>query len=698
MSDPRSWARRAACDIPIGVWLLAGTGLLAAVMAVVLGRFAFQAHRQADHVQGPPALSQVVAADPSPAEENEEQALVEELRPSAGDVAPPGIEKGILRTERSKEALPPRELKAKPEPSAKPTEKPAQATARPKQRTEEELRKQLLWAPEIALRQGDILALGNAYDTSFQTRKGLSAAVDIEPTVVLSVRPDLANLPFLSGPSSHASYKVAQTLTELSARLRAYLQQAAPKDAKNQRPDPVLLREVLRVEKRGKRAQWLRPEVVPVLLQLLMHEDRPIRKLLVELLAEIEGRRATVALAQRAVFDLAPDVRGAAIEALASRPRQQYRWVLITGLSYPWSAAAEHAAEALVALRDSEAVPQLVNLLDKPDPGLPSPPANNRIVIREVVRINHQNNCLICHPPALTKQDPVLGLVPGVTFHGSLGGGGGYGRPSPQVPFTTQLYVRADFVFFRQDFSVQLPLRVLAGTDLSTDLRYDFLVRIRSTSPEAVKKMPNLPKPGTFSEQRQALLWALRELTGKDGGTTYAQWRAALPSSDSPLDIEADALCKDLLRASPARQMALIVEYRDKKGVVYSEALARAIQKLHGNSLVRAREALAERLTRMTAATLRNKLQEDRAEIRRAAIIACADKGEKALIPDLIGLLKDPDSAIVQLAHRSLKTLTSKDFGPNPNASDEETSLAVVAWKVWWQEQGPARQELVREP
>ena len=698
MSEPRFWARRTVCKLPVGVWLLAGAGLLATVMAVALGRSAFRAHREPDHVQGPPALSKVAGVDPSPVEENDEQALIEELPPSAGDIAPPEPDKGILRTEKSSEPLPPRELRAKPEPAARSMEKPARPLASRKQRTEEELRKQLLWAPEIALRQGDILALGQAYETSFQARKGLSAAVDIEPTVVLSVRPDLANLPFLSGPSSHASYKVAQTLTELSARLRAYLQQAAPKDAKNQRPDPVLLREVLRVEKRGKRAQWLRPEVVPVLLQLLMHEDRPIRKLLVDLLAEIEGRRATVALAQRAVFDLAPDVRAAAIEALGSRPREQYRWVLLGALNYPWSPAADHAAEALVALRDSDAVPHLVNLLDKPDPGLPSPPANNRIVVREVVRINHQNNCLICHPPALTKQDPVLGIVPGVTFHGSLGGSGGYGKPSPQFPFTTQLYVRADFVFFRQDFSVQLPLRVLAGTDLSTDLRYDFLVRVRWTSPEAVKKMQNLPKPGTFSEQRQALLWALRELTGKDGGTTYAQWRAALPSSDSPLDIEADALCKDLVRASPARQMALIIEYRDKKGVVYSEALARAIQKLHGNSLVRAREALAERLTRMTAATLRNKLEEDRTEIRKAAIIACADKGEKALVPDLIGLLKDPDPAIAHLAHRSLKTLTSKDFGPNPNPTDEEASLAVVAWKVWWQEQAPAREELVREP
>src|SRR5438132_7888965 len=158
MSEPRFWARRTVCNLPVSVWLFAGAGLLATVVAVALGRSAFRAHREADHVQGPPALSKVVGVDPSPAEENEE------LPPSAGDAAPPEPDKGILRTEKSNEQHPPRELRAKPGPAAKPMEKPARPLASRKQRTEEELRKQLLWAPEIALRQGDILALGNAYE------------------------------------------------------------------------------------------------------------------------------------------------------------------------------------------------------------------------------------------------------------------------------------------------------------------------------------------------------------------------------------------------------------------------------------------------------------------------------------------------------------------------------------------------------
>src|SRR5262249_8721293 len=161
-----------------------------------------------------------------------------------------------------------------------------------------------------------------------------------------------------------------------------YLLQAVPKDANNKRPDPVLLREVMRVERRGKRAEWLRPEVAPVLMQLLMHEDKPIRRMLGDLLTEIDGKRATVALAQRAVFERAADIRSAALEGLKARPAEDYRPVLLYALSYPWAPAADHAAEALVALQDKDAVPKLITMLERPDPGIPWSNGNNRLVVR----------------------------------------------------------------------------------------------------------------------------------------------------------------------------------------------------------------------------------------------------------------------------------------------------------------------------
>ena len=87
-----------------------------------------------------------------------------------------------------------------------------------------------------------------------------------------------------------------------------------------------------------------------------------------DLLAAIPGKAATLALAQRAVFDLSAAVREGAVAALQRRPRDEARAVFLSSLRHPWAPAADHAAEALVALTDHEAVPRLIRLLDQPDP------------------------------------------------------------------------------------------------------------------------------------------------------------------------------------------------------------------------------------------------------------------------------------------------------------------------------------------
>ena len=76
-------------------------------------------------------------------------------------------------------------------------------------------------------------------------------------------------------------------------------------------------------------------------------------------------------------------------------------------------------------------------------------------------------------------------------------------------------------------------------------------------------------------------------------------------------------------------------QYRDGKGVTYTEALAGAIPQLNGEDKGRkARDALSERLTRMKAEVLARYLQDPDAEIRRAAALAAAMKEAKTLIPD----------------------------------------------------------------
>src|SRR5262249_40919647 len=88
-------------------------------------------------------------------------------------------------------------------------------------------------------------------------------------------------------------------------------------------------------EMRG--SEWLHREAVATLSQMLMAEDRPLRRLMVAMLELIPGKEATLALARAAVFDLSPDVREAAVRALEQRgDRAQVRPVFLQGLQHPW--------------------------------------------------------------------------------------------------------------------------------------------------------------------------------------------------------------------------------------------------------------------------------------------------------------------------------------------------------------------------
>jgi HEAT repeat protein len=128
-----------------------------------------------------------------------------------------------------------------------------------------------------------------------------------------------------------------------------------------------------------------------------------------------------------------------------------------------------------------------------------------------------------------------------------------------------------------------------------------------------------------------------------------------------------------------------VEKLRTSQGAAYTDALASAIPNLTGPARNKARDALAERLARMSAATLRDKLREKNSETRRAAALACAMKKEKDLIPRLIDLLQDSEPRVMRAAHVALKQLTDQDFGPGPNASRQDQAQAAALWKTWWE-------------
>jgi len=151
-----------------------------------------------------------------------------------------------------------------------------------------------------------------------------------------------------------------------------------------------------------------------------------------------------------------------------------------------------------------------------------------------------------------------------------------------------------------------------------------------------------------------------------------------------PADSESARLSAALVKATGGRRAELLEEMRDEKGPQYTEALAAAIPQLEGESHKQARAALAERLTRMKAKVLAEYLQDEDAEIRRAAALACAMKESKELIPNLIPLLRDSETSVVRAAYAALKALTGEDFGPAAGASREDRDRAALKWLGWY--------------
>jgi hypothetical protein len=458
-----------------------------------------------------------------------------------------------------------------------------------------------------------------------------------------------------------------------------------------------------------------------------MHEHNTVRQVYIEAVSQIEGPQASVALAERVLFDVNADIRAAALEALKGRSAADYLPTLLGGFTYPWPAVADHAAEALVALELRDAVPSLISLLDARDPDQPFAVDTEKKrlpMVPELVRINHLRNCLLCHAPSLSITDPVRGVVPnslhpvplptgprvvvgGGGWKGGGGGGGGgggaggkYGPKPTTVAFD---WVRADTTFLKQDFSVFQPVTD-HGKFWPPDQRFDYLIRLRPLAKkELLERQEKLEGPKPVSPQKEALLFALRELTGEDAGPSPEDWqRLYSPVTgqrlETPLEPKDRALyLKDqLLKAPPARQEELLKAFQDRDGLAYDRAVALAILEMTATLQKKARTFLADRMFCVSVTELGERLRDDSPEMRLAAVKACRQREEKALVPDLIEALNDASPDVAKLSREVLRHFTLHDFGPPPQAGPEQRREAIAAWRDWWKQQEQKRAEQKR--
>jgi hypothetical protein len=337
--------------------------------------------------------------------------------------------------------------------------------------------------------------------------------------LLLEKRADLAGLPFIMGDACRLSKE----------RGRAF------------REEVVITRDVVR----GTDYLWFESDDqdraqahVAAIMQMLAAEDAGTRRGLAKHLKGIDHKEATRALTRLAVFSFEEVVRQRAWQALEQRPAEDSTEILLAGLRYPWPAVAANAGQTITHLGRKDLVPQLLAVLDEPDPRAPVEREINgkkTLAVRELIRINHHRNCLLCHPPGNT---PDMELDPGgQSLKVVAGAVPTPGHPFPSGPRGTydpsvspDILVRADVTYLRQDFS-RLE-RVEAAAPWPEMQRFDYLVRTRPvTSAEAGAYQRWLKEQGPdyLAPHQRAALAALRTLTGKDASEPTAKaWQTVL--------------------------------------------------------------------------------------------------------------------------------------------------------------------------
>jgi hypothetical protein len=235
---------------------------------------------------------------------------------------------------------------------------------------------------------------------------------------------------------------------------------------------------------------------------------------------------------------------------------------------------------------------------------------------------------------------------------------------------------------FPGDVSTPLALLFLNRANVAKDLTARITGLVRDPGISTLKSGGDLSKilPGTKTDPSKEPV----AIQPKDPPAKVEPKKV-----DSAADFETQAakLMEAVVHATGEEQKELIKHLRDSKGAVHTEALARAVVKLTGEAKTLAREALARRLMRMSAITLREMFRDSHEEIRRAAAAAAGLKGDKQYIPDLIDLLGDKELPVVLAAHESLKTLTTVDFGPAADAADSDRTKAILSWRSWFKTQ-----------
>src|SRR5205823_12317273 len=112
-------------------------------------------------------------------------------------------------------------------------------------------------------------------------------------------------------------------------------------------------------------------------------------------------------------------------------------------------------------------------------------------------------------------------------------------------------------------------------------------------------------------------------------------------------------------------------------------ALGSAAASYDGDTQKLARDLLTKQLTRLNTQALKEKLKDDRPEVRAAAARVAGSKSVH-IEKELIDLLADDEKAVWQAAHDALLQLVpATDFGPRSDASPADRKESAEKWRAW---------------
>ena len=126
---------------------------------------------------------------------------------------------------------------------------------------------------------------------------------------LIAKRDDLKGLPVREVDKCQVPAKEAKIMSEMSVSVRTISAKLRETDSSFSTSQSY----VVCLDKYLKQPEWREETGVRMMVQMLQVEDEDIRMKMIKLLADNKEKRTSAALAQRAVFDLNPDIRLAAI-------------------------------------------------------------------------------------------------------------------------------------------------------------------------------------------------------------------------------------------------------------------------------------------------------------------------------------------------------------------------------------------------